>query len=605
MSSADRSGALPPNGYIDFFGYLGAAGGWLLCGWITDQWTDGLPVRATLQFDARDVPGDAACAFFSRSDLGQRGVGLLAFVPAEASPAGRFRGLVLEADDTLFRVEPTAASTVLDESELQARTGALLAASPPGPGRALLQAQLSRQGFAGRDTMADLSDQVRINIDESFFLPPAGLALAGWLAAAPGVVRSVRLRSGSAGTVIDASNSIRVDREDVVDALVADGVLADRRCGFVAALPDSVSPGDPMYLEIETARGETGYALLPPQRLRGFAAMRRLLQLVDVRYADVAHAFDHVVGPAVRALNAERLAIPPQAAITDFGSLDTAPTYSVIVPLYGRVDFLESQMAMFSRHGCAGHEFIYVLDNPDQTRETQQLAESVFARFGVPFRLVVLERNVGYGPANNIALAMVRAPVVCFLNSDVFPTSGDWLPRLAEHLARDDRLGAVGPLLLFEDGSVQHQGIVMEAQAQFGGWMFPDHPRKGWKPERRSGLSVCQAITGACMVMRTHQARTLNGFDEAYAIGDFEDTDLCLRLARSGLTCAVDLDVRLHHLERRSQVDTGQLWRTNLTLYNAWLHQRRWFGGHAPGPVSTVPPDAARKQAARRRSRAE
>ncbi len=81
------------------------------------------------------------------------------------------------------------------------------------------------------------------------------------------------------------------------------------------------------------------------------------------------------------------------------------------------------------------------------------------------------------------------------------------------------------------------------------------------------------------MVMRAELARELNGFDEAFIIGDFEDIDLCLRIAERGLTCGVDRDVRLIYLERLSQASSRERWRENLTLYNAWFHQRRWFSG--------------------------
>ena len=95
-------------------------------------------------------------------------------------------------------------------------------------------------------------------------------------------------------------------------------------------------------------------------------------------------------------------------------------------------------------------------------------------------------------------------------------------------------------------------------------------------PEDTSGLRRAVAITAACMVLRTAQARSLGGFDEAYAIGDFEDSDLCLKLRQLGLGCAVDMDTALYHLERQSQAGSAQVWRMNLTLFNAWVHERRW-----------------------------
>jgi GT2 family glycosyltransferase len=78
------------------------------------------------------------------------------------------------------------------------------------------------------------------------------------------------------------------------------------------------------------------------------------------------------------------------------------------------------------------------------------------------------------------------------------------------------------------------------------------------------------------MVLERNLAERVGGFDEIYAIGDFEDSDLCLKLRTLGYGCAVDTDVRLYHLERKSQESSAAAWRLNLTIYNAWQHQRRW-----------------------------
>ena len=53
--------------------------------------------------------------------------------------------------------------------------------------------------------------------------------------------------------------------------------------------------------------------------------------------------------------------------------------------------------------------------------------------------------------------------------------------------------------------------------------------------------------------------------------------DNCRNALRArGLSCAVDLNTTLYHLERQSQVAPTQRWRMNITLFNAWLHERRW-----------------------------
>jgi GT2 family glycosyltransferase len=76
--------------------------------------------------------------------------------------------------------------------------------------------------------------------------------------------------------------------------------------------------------------------------------------------------------------------------------------------------------------------------------------------------------------------------------------------------------------------------------------------------------------------MRRSLAEELGGFDPIYAIGDFEDADLCARIKARALRCVMNDNAILYHFERQSQGQASDAWRTNLTLLNAWHYQRRW-----------------------------
>jgi GT2 family glycosyltransferase len=399
----------------------------------------------------------------------------------------------------------------------------------------------------------------------------------------------------------------------VMDTIGAQHGFQELHCGLITFLGNAYARDDQAYLEVETTRGDVGYRGMPEPKLGGMQAIRYLLDRFDARYGDLVRVVDNVVGPAVASLNRERLRERPSFEQIAFGPQPDAPVVSIIVALYGRIDFMEHQFAQFSRHApVLEQEFIYVLDDPAKAREAEMLGASIYARFRIPLRLVILGRNVGFGPANNVGLGLARGRYVCFMNSDIFPDSGDWMERLVGTLQANPDLGAVGPMLLFEDHSVQHMGMVFEPLPEFGNWLFPMHERKGWRPPAQRGLRRCRAITGAFMLMERRVANELGGFDENFAVGDFEDSDLCLRLAKRGLASAVDLDVTMYHLERQSQAGSEQRWRQNLTLYNAWLHEGRWGEelrrqaepAEPPPPVEVAQPPASPEPGKRRRARA-
>ena len=85
------------------------------------------------------------------------------------------------------------------------------------------------------------------------------------------------------------------------------------------------------------------------------------------------------------------------------------------------------------------------------------------------------------------------------------------------------------------------------------------------------------ALTAACMLMRRDTFDAVGGFDEGFLIGDFEDSDLCLKVSARDLELICLSDVNLVHLERQSFTGIGaDGFRERVARYNAWRHQRRW-----------------------------
>lgn len=567
-------------GYIDFFGHRPLSRGWFVGGWLSNDFIKavGSPVEASAQFEAGAIGGEAIHTYFEREDIVGKGLGVVLFLPAERGDLGRLVSLTLRSGTAVLIARPSRNAGAVPPDTLTANILGLLEQADSGPASAALMDLATRTAPATPGASSALLNSVFVELDEVIDCAPEGLLLFGWMLARTGAVAAIRLRSGEKAFPIDMeARALWIDRHDVVQSVGREHGFDDPRCGFIVRAAPAPVWAETLTLEVELIGGEVITRGLPRPRLGGLAAIKRLLGAFDAHYADVDSLYGGLVGPAVDALNQRRLADAPRVQALQFGPRIRAPRCSLIVPLYGRIDFMEFQMALFAVRGIAPDtEIIYVLDDPPRAREAQFLAASLFARFGLSFRLLLLSHNVGFAPANNIGFNACEGRYVCLMNSDVFPITGDWLERLTAHLERDSTLGLVAPVLLFEDGSVQHEGMVFKAIPQFGGWAFGQHRRKGFRRAPARGLVAETAITGACMIMRRGDAPAHGVFDEAFIIGDFEDTDLCFRLRAAGLGAAIDSDVAMYHLERKSQASSANLWRTNLTLYNAWVHQRRW-----------------------------
>jgi len=565
------------HGYIEYFGYHPTAGGWIASGWLSRGWSSQqTPDRVVMSFDDGDIRGDTAASLFERPELPDGAQGVVLFIRGEAAAFGPLSTISLHVGGVRTTLIPIDEAPQLREAELAARVRDNLASAKPGLLRERLTNLVTRRPYVGEDTLEAFAPAIFLYIDEAIVCGPDGLVLMGWMLAKPNEIREIRLCSGGRTTALRLRDAVKIERHDVLDGFAKYG-YEEANSGFVIYVPGSFEPEGRLYIEVETHRYETGFRNIARPVRTGMAAIKQVLGAVDVKFSEMRHAFDQVLGPAVEALNRTRLMAATGEQVLDYGNVPAAPEYSVIIPLYGRLDFVEYQMALFSaRPEAAQVEFIYVLDDPPRRREAQSLFASVFERFQIPFRAILLDRNLGFAPANNVGLRHAHGAFIAYMNSDVFPGTPDWLEQLSAQLIDDPKIGVIAPVLLFEDGSIQHRGMYFERLPEYGDWFFCQHYDKGLRYNGGGDPQAFIAVTGACMVLRRDLANQIGGFDETYVIGDFEDSDLCLKLQALGYQCVVDPAVRLYHLERKSQHSASLHWRSNLTAYNAWQHERRW-----------------------------
>lgn len=276
-----------------------------------------------------------------------------------------------------------------------------------------------------------------------------------------------------------------------------------------------------------------------------------------------------------------------------FGTPCSRPELSVVVPLYGRIDFMEYQLNWFNawqrRKGGQRSQFqlIYVLDDPRLTQECVALARRCAMLYSVPFELVLNPANLGYAGATNRGVAMARAPVLLLLNSDVLPAHDDSLELMLGAMQQHaGRIGALGARLLLENGAIQHQGMAFvldhNLEGALGQVWLNDHPLKGLKvldnAYQRPELVEVEAVTGACLMVERERLEQIGGLSRDYIVGDFEDSDLCLKLRRQGLPTFVDRAASFYHLERESLalLPGSSEARTKIVAANAVTHHQLW-----------------------------
>jgi GT2 family glycosyltransferase len=371
-------------------------------------------------------------------------------------------------------------------------------------------------------------------------------------------------------------------RQDVHDAFGSEFGQACREAGFVVRL-SGLRPGSPLRL---MAAADTGVHRLSgiacaPLPVDPVAAARWLFGVVTPM-ADMHRRVPLVDEPVLGPLIAHRQTVWDELPVLShqLGMPPMQPQVAVIVPLYGRNDFVEHQMIEFADDPWlrANAEIVYVLDDPKLVDLFHVQAESLYRIYRVPFRWVWGRVNRGFSGANNLGVAHSQAPTLVFLNSDAIPQRPGWAQALTAVLDARPEVGAVGPRLVFADGGIQHAGMEFQRREEFGIWVN-HHPRMGLDPvlDPHIRLTSVPAVTGACLAVRRTDLACVGGWDTGYLVGDFEDSDLCLKLREAGLQIAYLPDVQLTHLERQSFKLLGHdEFRQRVVIYNAVRHQSRW-----------------------------
>jgi GT2 family glycosyltransferase len=134
----------------------------------------------------------------------------------------------------------------------------------------------------------------------------------------------------------------------------------------------------------------------------------------------------------------------------------------------------------------------------------------------------------------------------------------------------------VGPKLLFDDGSLQHAGLTFDKDPE-GRW-YNTHLFKGYPRDWPAANQPCAVpgVTGAALLVSRAIYESVGGFTENYIVGDYEDSDLCLKIRAEDREIRYEPRAALHHFERRSiELHPGYSG-TVASAYNRRLHADRW-----------------------------
>lgn len=249
-----------------------------------------------------------------------------------------------------------------------------------------------------------------------------------------------------------------------------------------------------------------------------------------------------------------------------------APLVSVIIPTRDRLDLLRTAVTgVLERTDYPAIELI-VVDNGSETPETLAYLAELDRRADA--RVLRIDAPFNFSALNNTATAAARGELLLFLNNDIEVVDRGWLREMVAHALRRE-VGAVGSLLLYPDGTVQHAGVGIGVNGELA-----RHVALHEKPEAVEALlgaaeRPVSAVTAACMAVRREVFLGMGGFEPALSVA-YNDVDLCLRLGHAGYRVIWTPAARLVHHESASRSSDRSLANRDRALLEERFVRDRW-----------------------------
>lgn len=222
----------------------------------------------------------------------------------------------------------------------------------------------------------------------------------------------------------------------------------------------------------------------------------------------------------------------------------------IIIPFRDGKELTEACLESVIQHSGDYNYSVTLIDNQSSAPETREWLEQVLDNSRI--KLLKADFEFNWSKLQNLGIEQSDADVFVFLNNDAVVLEDNWLQTLCSNALRQD-IGVVGPLLLYEDDTIQHAGVVIG----LGG--YAGHLYMGMQPVH-AGVNYISpmvprnvtAVTGACMVISKSTLDKIGLFDENFIVCG-SDIEICLRAHRAGLRNLYTPFTRLSHLESKTR----------------------------------------------------
>ncbi|MDO5702572.1 MAG: glycosyltransferase family 2 protein, partial [Lachnospiraceae bacterium] len=230
--------------------------------------------------------------------------------------------------------------------------------------------------------------------------------------------------------------------------------------------------------------------------------------------------------------------------------IEGEPLISVIIPNKDHIDDLTRAVGSVNEKSTYRNLEFIIVENNSTEDETWAGYDALTGKYS-NVRIVRYEGAFNYSAINNLGVTFARGTYLLFLNNDTEIIAGDSIRNMLGVCQRAD-VGAVGARLYFEDGTIQHAGVVL-GYGGIAGHAFREFGAEEAGYQNRILLRQnVSAVTAACMLVKRKLFEDIGGFCEELAVA-FNDIDLCMKITAAGRYVVYEPGAEFYHYESKSR----------------------------------------------------